>query len=283
MLWQLINSSRYYFWLALGRVRLWLKVHVLIQTPSVLVYQVGKVGSSTVCRSLKAALPYRPVFHIHYLNLVNLDKYNLRMKATFLAKGNIPEHLLESNYLRGRIDNGFDVSKWKIVTLVRDPVAIILSGFFFRQSAQNTLPAPADLAGEINDFLSHEYNYQWVLDWLDDELKSVFEVDVFQDVFPYKKGYRVYAEAQKPSVLVLRLEDLRRCSELAFREFLEVERLKLIYTNQAEHASYSGIYKEYIKTACITAELVDRIYDSKYARYFYTDQERAVFKSKWCN
>jgi hypothetical protein len=277
----LLDGIRYRLALALIRAKIRLKGAVLRQGTPILVYQVGKVGSSTVYMSLRGALPRRFVFHIHYLSPDSLIKYSSRMKETFLTSGAIPEHLLESSYLRRKINTGDDPAQWKIVTLVRDPIAIILSGFFFRKFAHSRHAGSVALAEEINAFLSSEYNIQWILDWLDVELKTVFGVDVYQADFPHEQGYGVYCQTDKPDVLVLRLEDLDRCSKDAFANFLGIENFELVQTNRAGKSSYSDVYQDFIETACIPGALLDQVYNSKYARHFYSDEERLAFKSKW--
>lgn len=277
----MLDAIRYKLALALVRAKIRLKGVLLRQGSPILVYQVGKVGSSTVYMSLRAALPRRFVFHIHYLSPDSLVKYSSRMKETFLTGGAIPEHLLESSYLRQKINTGDDPAQWKIVTLVRDPIAIILSGFFFRKFANSRHTASMNLAEDINAFLSSEYSIQWILDWLDVELKTVFGVDVYQDDFPHEQGYRVYYQTCKPDVLVLRLEGLDRCSKDAFADFLEIENFEPVQTNRAGKSSYSDVYQDFIETACIPGALLDQVYDSKYARHFYSGEERLAFKSKW--
>lgn len=90
----------------------------------ILVFQMGKVGSSSVFESLKYLGLKNPIFHIHYLSpsgIEHVERSN---------SGQTPRHILESRYLRNVLEKGHPGQKWKIVSLVREPITRNISAFF---------------------------------------------------------------------------------------------------------------------------------------------------------
>jgi|SRR5690606_2252081 len=97
----------------------------LYLSPYILIYQMGKVGSSSIYASLKAkGVP--KVFHLHRMNPETTQK----MKRTFLEQNLLAqfrtEQLFETIY-RKAIQRR---KKVKIITLVREPISRNISAFF---------------------------------------------------------------------------------------------------------------------------------------------------------
>jgi hypothetical protein len=74
--------------------------------PPILVYQMGKVGSTTVFESLKVAqLPF-PTYQIHFLARESIAE----VADLYLSRGHsIPGHLRISKALRRKLDRKVDV------------------------------------------------------------------------------------------------------------------------------------------------------------------------------
>jgi hypothetical protein len=87
---------------------------------------VGKVGSSTIHKSLLDANFPNPILYPHYLTQ-DLTQY----KAMFSEAGvtHLPYHLYLSHYVRGALEKQPDIS-CKVISLVRDPVALVISNLF---------------------------------------------------------------------------------------------------------------------------------------------------------
>lgn len=98
---------------------------------AVIVHQMGKVGSSSVYDSLKHAPLKVPVYHTHLLNRQRLDR-QLRSLTGNRAGAS---HLRTSQRL---LEDGFDGSRWKIISLTRDPISRNISAFF--QNVENFAP-----------------------------------------------------------------------------------------------------------------------------------------------
>jgi hypothetical protein len=104
---------------------------ILRQRDPVLIYQMGKVGSSTIKKSLAALESDRPVYQIHHLTEETIAKaeagYGSILKSSFPRT----KHLLWSRYLLAVKSKELAGPPWKLITLVRDPLAVCISGFFF--------------------------------------------------------------------------------------------------------------------------------------------------------
>jgi hypothetical protein len=113
-----------------------------------LVYQMGKVGSKSVLRTLKSLNTREthrlnmPVYHVHFLTQSLIDEYETKRKA-FLGteKQGRLEHIWLYEYLRQQRDNQLALieasgrplspgDRWKVVTLTRETVGRNVSNFF---------------------------------------------------------------------------------------------------------------------------------------------------------
>ena len=101
---------------------------------AIVVYQMGKVGSTTVYYSLKKQLPLTPVFHVHCLSENTLKE----QEKSYYKIGKTPrdvKHLRQGKFLNEQL-NKFANINWKIVTLVREPIIREIS-IFFQQRDRN--------------------------------------------------------------------------------------------------------------------------------------------------
>ena len=79
-------------------------------------YQMGKVGSSTVFTSLRAMGLSMPIHHIHYLSQHYLDTNEQFYKDHYIEHN--PQHHWNSQYVCGRMDKGLYGEKLRIITLL---------------------------------------------------------------------------------------------------------------------------------------------------------------------
>jgi len=118
------------------------------------------------------------------------------------------------------------------------------------------------------------------LTWFDRELKSVFGVDVYAIPFDPAKGYEIY-ESEKARVLLVRLEDLRSRAPVAFGDFLGLGDFRLADTNVAEAKGYADVYRRFVASVRLPHDYIERMYDSRYARHFYSEDELDAFRLRW--
>ncbi len=210
--------------------QLWFRIREQGKQP-ILVYQMGKVGSSTVVQTLGAAQLQSPIHHIHTLTTRGIretEKHYYGQRPRFTAPSQWPntKHLFASHYLFDQLRQGHSPKQpWKIISLVRDPVARNISDFFenieilipdyYARRRRNEV-ASTELS---TYFLAQYSDHDVPLNWLDIELHAVFGIDVYATKFSKEQGYQIY-KGDEVEVLVLRLESLYKCLAPALYEFL---------------------------------------------------------------
>ncbi|MEJ2033787.1 MAG: putative capsular polysaccharide synthesis family protein [Deltaproteobacteria bacterium] len=253
----------------------------------ILIYQMGKVGSSTVYHSLKAERLANPLFHVHFLSR-DLPYYKkLHIRAGIIP---VPYHLELGLALRNQWIIKSAGKKFKVITMVRDPVARQISDIF-----QNPEFMGADMRGAkrnidpdiaiplIKDKLYRIASYQYVFHWFDREIKAVFGLDVFGEPFDMDSGWKIYRN-DHADVLVLRVEDLDRAGPIAISNFLDLpEKLNLINSNVRANTEESITYRFIKNMTNLPASVCEQIYSSTFVRHFYNDRQIEKMISRWCN
>lgn len=265
----------------------------------IVVYQMGKVGSSTIKKSLHSLDVGRPVYHVHFLTQSLIDFYEGKRKKLFgTDRVSDLKHIWQYQYLSKQLAKGGLSDKWKVVTLVREPISRNLSAFLetvdveatddgrYRLKADTKSAYEFDVTVGLEDveqlvqiFLK-EFEHDVPLKFFDEQIKTVLGIDVFESEFPKDKGYKIY-EGETAELLVLKLEKLEECVGDAFREFLGAEDFTLQNTNVASKKVYAPIYKELKEKIVLPHEYIDTMYDSRFMQYFYTDDEIKAFDARW--
>lgn len=245
----------------------------------VLVFQMGKVGSRTVVESLDALGLPGAVYHVHHLSESGLETDRWRTLRRGMAPG---DHYWMGRLLRNRMDRG----QWRVVTLVREPLGRNVSAFFhtldlFCPEAAGASDAPTQAAlGQIQAAFLERFPHEIPLTWLDEELKTCCGIDVFARPFPVEQGYQTY-QSGNVQALLIRLEDLDRRGPEALSNFLNIKGLALTRANVAGKKPYADLYRRFLGWVRFPQDFLDRMYDSRYARHFYSDAEIAGFRRKW--
>lgn len=245
----------------------------------VLVYTMGKVGSATVLRTLQAARI--TVFHLHFLSARLTAE-----KRRAAGWGPVPDHLFLGEQLRRRI-LARPNQRFKIITLVRDPIAVRASSLFHAPGSaphirtEDGLIDPARAAEHFTRMVSRSGAFDYVFEWFDRELREVFGIDVFAEPFPRHEGHCVY-RAARADTLLIRLEDLSHVGPTTIPRFLGVEGpLALSLDNIRVEKPDGPAYTRFLNLVRLDREICERIYDSPFVRKFYSDEEIAAFVTRW--
>jgi glycosyltransferase involved in cell wall biosynthesis len=250
----------------------------------IVIYQMGKVGSKTIQASLeKLNLPNK-IYHTHFLSWSNIKQIEDHYSS--IPGTNV--RLDHCKDIRSLIDSTAGNIRWKIITLVRDPVTRDISDVF--ENIKRDLPHVTNVDPEsaFNDISSHilktfaDFNEStdYACTWFDKEIKDVFNFDIYANDFNKSTGYQIY-RVQDADILLIRLEDLSRCCHDAFREFLGVPDFSMVKDNVGEKKWYQGLYRRVLDSISIPDSDLERIYKSRYCRHFYTGDEINHFKKKW--
>jgi len=271
--------------------------------PPLLVYQMGKVGSKTVIESLKALEIDRRIYHFHMLRPDRIGEYENWRKKFFGSDNSRLEYVWKCQYIRKQIEHGLDGKKWKIITLVRDPIARNLSDFFqnikMEQLANNQQWKLKGVGSEVSPVYDFEitvnnldtkelieiflkkYRHYDPLKWFDREFLNILDIDIYASDFRTSKGYKIYEE-KEAVVLLLRLENFNDCAAEAFKEFLDIDDLALVNTNVGSKKYHAQIYEAFKNAIVFPEAYLDKIYSSKFAQQFYSQAEIEKFRAKWC-
>jgi hypothetical protein len=252
----------------------------------IIIYQMGKVGSTTVYKSLKNANLYSPIYHVHFLSwegIKNAEDYFLSLQNPI-----VPAHIERSKRLREEIDRAKD-TRWRVITLVREPIGRQISDFF--QNAESYYPDLIDENGNVkihsaieclrNAFVNFDEKADYACTWFDKELNRVFHVNVYDYPFNYHDGFLIIRE-QNIDCLVLRMEDLDRSFNDAISEFLGIRNtINMLKSNVSEEKKHSDAYRYVFDNITIPKSVCMRIYSSEYARHFYTESMRRDLIRRW--
>lgn len=235
----------------------------------VLVYQMGKVGSSTVHQTLQE----RGIdsVHVHYIADAHWGQ-----GAKLYTKNNttIPAHFHRGRLLRYWIN--WTERQVRVVSLVRDPIARRVSEAFELSHLQG-VPArkPSKALRALRDQLASEDALKYPYAWFDREFLPMFDVDVLGHSFNREEGFgRITRE--NVDILIMTLEKLNELVPTVLSEFigksLEVKRNR-VRTDQ--------VYTQVKNNLTLSEETVRHLYDHPWMRHFYTDQDIEQFVERW--
>ena len=253
------------------------------KTPPIIIYQMGKVGSSAVYESIKSAGIENPIYHVHFLSYTNLDKVE-RYHRSVGAKSSI----VGVRYWRS-IRHKLDRTKKPIylISLVREPVAREISDVFENMASHHAELLTAN--GEVNvektinfiNTLFAEFNEatDYACTWFDKEMLDSFGIDVYANPFDHTRGFSII-ENDQARLLLLRMEDLSRVFAEAMNEFMKLS-VSLVSSNEATSKVYSESYQAVLKKYALSAAAGKNIYSSRYAQHFYPEEVRTRLMEKW--
>ena len=173
----------------------------------ILVYQMGKVGYSTIHASLSAIMTNNHVYSIHYLSsssIQSVERYYLKKSKP------VPSHIKNSKQIRQFIDKYLGQIRFKIITLVRDPVARNISSTF--QNIELGLPhikytkkeqAVNDIENLLmNSFQTFDEDTDQVCTWFGKEIEDVFHFDIYSVPFDINRGYQIYSTQYSDNIYI---------------------------------------------------------------------------------
>jgi hypothetical protein len=182
---------------------------------------------------------------------------------------------------------------WKIISLVRDPVARNISAFFY--NLKHHVPGffetnfykgkfYATQAGvdKLTDIFLRRLNHSFPLRWFDAQLRDLIDIDVFATPFPHGHGFAIY-QSDKFDVLLMRTEDINRVAGKAISTFLEIDNFQVNTTNKGDQQAYADLYQSFLSLAHLPPDYLDEIYASQLVSHFYTQAEVEKFRTRWLN
>lgn len=270
----------------------WLNINTayLTNKPFLIVYQQGRVASTAVFETLdRLHLPYK-LFHVHYLNEKNIEE------AKVIATGGVVHrHFFVGKTLGNRIRHSLSDKQpnrppWRFVTIIREPVSLLLSTIFINGdktfeslSKNDDLDQDAVLERVQKIFIEDDIEGWSILKWFELEFKQSLGISVYD--FPVDNGGNFFI-LQTPDyeILVLKFEHLQQAFTDGTTSLLQLDQsscLSLPHSNPHRSDKYKDIQRYVNKNICLPVEVLGKIYSSEYVKHFYSEQEISALIKKW--
>jgi hypothetical protein len=277
----------------------------------ILVYQMGKVGSSSLRKSFENNGFINPVF----LDLENGRDNLCKKVAKKIILYFVPQKLLIStkfvrledffqrnqNYavhthnkffarevFKNYISHNYSCSLY-VVCGIRDLLKRNISAFFqnidnvknkwYYGSRKEILNAKIEsLVSHFNSKNSAHMNTE-IAPWFKTFLSSFGINNKTISPSLFKNGFYTFNH-RGVKFIFYRLEDLSKSSNLIFEE-VGLNGIELINENVGSSKWYSSVYREFISKYVPDEETIKLMYDSDIAKSFYTPDELEKQKSQW--
>jgi len=239
-----------------------------LRTP--VIYTMGKTGSTSIAEAIRVAS--RPVYHIHSLR----PDYLVSIARPFLDRGEFPVRwMCEAMGWRTRLlllkDQCF------YITLVREPIARRISGFFQNLRMFAGPDAVSKPVEELLEIFLANYSNDYDQRWFEDEFRGQLGIDVYSEPFDRKARY---LQMRKAPVLILRsdcpTDKMSRVISTALGFDVRIGR-----ENDSSMKNYAQLYAAFKTAARFSAAFLDNAYDNAYARHFWSEEEILSFRSTW--
>ncbi len=243
----------------------------------ILIYQPGKVASSTISRTLKQC-PQLSVWQLHTLIPENIRRLvNLQLRAGMKPT----KCLIQGETIR-------DVllvqksAPYKVITLVREPIEQNISAFFERLPEFFPGKKPDDIpAADLDRVFLNRFPHYEIIDWVDDDFFAALHADLYTQPFHKENKFSSHAYEECP-VLTLRTDLPDQQKIAAVTLFLNLDQTpEMVTANRADKKNYSHIYKQFLNRIQLPTQLAEDILTSRYSRHFFTPEERQLALLRW--
>jgi hypothetical protein len=226
--------------------------------PPLLIYQMGKVGSSSLKKSLS---PIWPGLTIHAHNIAR-DKENRP------DVGLVYERV---------IDKGDPVY---VISPVREPIGRTVSAFF-QNFERHTGVRYCDSTFSTEDLIEiflRRCGHEGPLTWFERHFTPIFGIDVYQYEFP-SDGVEVIKHGNT-NVLLMRCELPDAVKEAAVKKFLNLAGFSLQNRNLGRQKEYAETYERFKQAFVPPDWYVSKMYDSRFFKHFY-GAEKDTWVTRW--
>lgn len=232
---------------------------------SIVIYQMGKVGSSSIERELKKNGVH--VIHTHKLypsdvffyDLSRIDKMK-RLRTKF------------HNWLTYQI---FKKKKCKVITIVRDPLKRNLSQMFhhldllvYSRNKENTRrEVSADKL--FLEIFKNDINLTYANDWFEKEFFPALGIEYNDIQFDFNKKCSQLKKGNK-DILIIKFEDINNINGV-LSEFCNIDEFTIQRANDSKDKWYSSLYRDFSRTLVVEESEYRKMYSGKFYKLFYKD------------
>jgi hypothetical protein len=245
-------------------------------SPIVLVYQVGRVGSSTIAASL--ARLGLTVHQVHRLNPENIARVREehRRHGWPAPPGDALGQEVYERIVRRR-------TPARIVTLVREPIGRNISYYFQNlHKIWNDGRAHANVPLEaLVRAFPVEYSFSDdPLTWFDYEFRSMLDVDVYRRPFDPAQG-SLEVSSGVYDVLILRTDLADAAKSAALGRFLGVADVPLVPANVTADKPHGAIYRRFLDAIRMVPQYVEHMLGSRFARHFFDESSLRGLRERY--
>jgi hypothetical protein len=253
----------------------------------VLVYQMGKVGSSTVVDSLvEAGFSMLPQMRVWGMDLDSSDELG-DPHRNFVVHSH--DYLLMQQFLESCSRAGI-LEQVVVVSLIREFLPRNISAFF--QNCDNSGNPPwyfgtrdQILAAPIEDLLEffrkrHTNYVSALIKRWPKRFNRATGFPVLEREFDSERGVGAYQEPGRPKVFFCQTEKLNDNWDV-LRRFLGLSTFAMTVTNEGSRKWYADIYRDFKRLYRPSQEELTLCYDNPIMRHFYSEQDLARFRAQW--
>ena len=174
----------------------------------------------------------------------------------------------------------------KIISFFRDPIALMVSDFFNKlrwiSGVQNAWESHSqeELARLFNEKYFAEKRHIEHLEWWEKEFNAALGLDVYKHASAREKGWVRFREGQF-DILILKteLDDEEKSAQV--NRFLSQETIRIKRTNVGDEKIFGDSYKRFKAELVVDGQHLETVYQSAYARHFFSDDELRKLSEKW--
>ncbi|CAH0527275.1 putative capsular polysaccharide synthesis family protein [Vibrio hippocampi] len=231
-------------------------VKMLFSKEVIIVYQMGKVGSTSLYNNIKRSTTV-PVIQIHRLRLV---------PGTFVNRGGVRFQLRKIwvYVIKKAIRN----KNIKIISVTRNPIKRNISDFFQTLDhfiKVNELNVKQLKTDELIEIFLTQYPQYSSISWFYEQVEKYFEINVYESKL-LKKNKIAKFKNKNVELLVFRIEDIKE-RMLEIEGFLGFDIGELKRDNSAEKKWYGDVYANFINE--FEPHRLNYLKDTQYYEFFY--------------
>ncbi len=258
--------------------------------PLILIYQYGRVASTSVYTSVLDANLGHPVYHVHTLSADRASKWIQKARQN---KEKIDRNIIVGKLLGDIISNSSANPRqtpWKIICIFREPISVIISlhflnpkGPFAELLAKHGNSCPDRVLKYFQDLFNRDDPAGWLLTrWCDDVFFEETGINVYDYGFNVDQGFAILRE-NKFEILLLRFEDLTNAFKQGAARFFEKEEQQFNLAHSHIHKSdeYQDVH-DYVKLHLkLPIGTCEKIYSTKFFNHFYSKATIEMLVAKW--
>lgn len=245
------------------------------QSP-ILVFTMAKVGSLSVYFSLKKWTRKKSIFHIHSLNEEQVNEnIKLCFENNIYPGSKSPVFLINRKIIKKR-------KTYKIICLFRDPLERNVSAFFdaFELHTSKKISKYIGDVESLKPFYYKKLNHYYPIYWFEKQFFEATNIDVFAYNFNKEKGYKLIKK-DNIELLLLNSNVDDKIKEKLINDFCDLKEFKLKNSNVSSTKEYATYYKDFKQTIRFSKEYLNKLYDSNYAKHFFTEKHIKNQIEKW--